>query len=188
MDIWDLANTHWQTHLNVKRSLINTSNAEQDVQTTTNQSTEPFILNESLSHNTNRALFSQLDLCFSMKHYLWRRTWQAIFYDLVHVDEPSWFSWACGYPDWALWGAKVWMSRSKGKHRLPALILRSPVCAVCLCVRSGTLLKKCCSGCSGPLLKYTAVWRSLVADAPGQSTLHSHKFPPSLEPALLNTC
>lgn len=49
--------------------------------------------------------------------------------------------WAYGYPDWALCGAKVWVSRSKSKHRLPALILWSPVCAVCLCVGLSTLLR-----------------------------------------------
>lgn len=102
------------------------------------------------------------------------------------LDKPCcsvWFSstsrfgcsrWAYGYPDWALCGAKVCMSRSKSKHRLPALILQCPVCAVCLCVGLSTLLKKCCSGNTGPSLKYTAVWRSLVASALGQSSLHTH--------------
>ncbi len=82
--------------------------------------------------------------------------------------------WAYGYPDWAHCGAKVCMSRSKSANRLPVLILQSPVCVVGLCVGLSTLLKKCCSENAGPSLKYTDVWRNLVASALGQSSLHTH--------------
>lgn len=95
--------------------------------------------------------------------------------------------WACGYPDWALCGAKVWMSRSKSKHRLPALILRSPVCAVCLCVGLSTLLKSaavkvldsCLNTRPSDAVLSLVLWANRLSPHTHTQTQTEHSLPPT---------